>query len=367
MERLFPSDVLSKRERLERTLAHQPVDRVCLHEQLSYNPRVIADWTERTISGFEYGLAEIGTAIRRSVDTCFPPVAPCGTDRVTSPDGFVYQHDNWTTWRVSRPFTDVAGARQWLLAWMDRLREEAFDPNEARQRYREDFLATQALIGETVLIGFSQINFCAVFDAMGLELYTYLSADYPEALDDFMYVSFAHELRRVQAVGDRDLSPVILIPEDFATKHGPIFPPGFLARCLYPFVKGLTKAWHDHGVAVIYHSDGNYRKAIPDLMACGVDGYYCLEPGVGMDIVELKQTWPEMVWAGGVDGVDLMERGKPEEVRAEVQRHIQETDALWTGGMMVASSSEINPPVPPENYRAMVEAVGELRNASLTV
>ena len=97
-------------------------------------------------------------------------------------------------------------------------------------------------------------------------------------------------------------------------------------------------------------------------MATGVDGFYCLEPGCGMDIVALKNTWPEMVWAGGVDGVDLMERGTPEAVRAEVRRHIEETDALATGGMFVASSSEINPPIPPENFRAMVAAVGELRN-----
>ena len=73
-------------------------------------------------------------------------------------------------------------------------------------------------------------------------------------------------------------------------------------------------------------------------------------------------NWPDLVWAGGVDGVDLMEHGTPEQVRAEVRRHILETNALRTGGMFVASSSEINPPIPPGNFRAMVEAVGELRN-----
>jgi uroporphyrinogen decarboxylase len=78
-----------------------------------------------------------------------------------------------------------------------------------------------------------------------------------------------------------------------------------------------------------------------------------------MDIVELKTTWPQMVWAGGVDGVDLMERGTPEQVRAEVRRQIQSTDAVRTGGMFVASSSEINPPIPVENFVAMIEAVGE--------
>ena len=59
-----------------------------------------------------------------------------------------------------------------------------------------------------------------------------------------------------------------------------------------------------------------------------------------------------------------MERGTPEEVRREVRRHIAETGALHSGGMFVASSSEINPPIPPENFRAMIEAVDEARNPS---
>jgi Uroporphyrinogen decarboxylase (URO-D) len=78
-----------------------------------------------------------------------------------------------------------------------------------------------------------------------------------------------------------------------------------------------------------------------------------------MDIVELKNTWPHKVWAGGVDGVDLMERGTPQQVKAQVRRQIVETDALNMGGMFVASSSEINPPIPPENFTAMIEAVAE--------
>jgi hypothetical protein len=98
------------------------------------------------------------------------------------------------------------------------------------------------------------------------------------------------------------------------------------------------------------------------LVDCGVDGFYCLEPALGMDIVELRRSWPQHTWAGGVDGIDLMERGTPEAVRREVFRIIQETDALNTGGIFIDSSSEINPPIPPENFMAMVEAVGEIFN-----
>ena len=46
MERVFREDILPKRERAERTLRHEAVDRVALHEQLTHNPGVIADWTE---------------------------------------------------------------------------------------------------------------------------------------------------------------------------------------------------------------------------------------------------------------------------------------------------------------------------------
>lgn len=361
MEKVFASDILPKRERVERTLRHQPVDRAALHEQLSYNPGVIALYTGRRIEGFNYTRGDVCTVIRKTMDMCFPPVSPCGTERVTTADGFVFQHDNWTTWRVSRPFWDVAGARQWLLRRISALRRAPFHPDAAREAYRREMLELQRLVGETVILNYSGTGFCGVFDSMGLELFVYFYEDHPQDFLDFLELSTAREVRRVHAIADIELSPAILIPEDFATKQGPIFPPSFLARTHFPFVRRLAEAWHSHGIAAIYHSDGNYKQAIPELAACGLDGFYCLEPGVGMDIVELERTWPHLVWAGGVDGVDLMERGTPEQVRAEVHRHIRETDALRTGGMFVASSSEINPPIPPENFRAMVEAVGEMR------
>ena len=41
IEKLFPDDVMSKRERVEATLNCQAVDRAALLEQLSHNPRVV--------------------------------------------------------------------------------------------------------------------------------------------------------------------------------------------------------------------------------------------------------------------------------------------------------------------------------------
>jgi hypothetical protein len=350
---------MNKLERVLATLEHRPVDRCALLEQLSYNPRVIADWTGKEIHGFDYTVDDICVVIRRTCDLVMPPVAPRGTERVTLPDGSIVQNDNWTVWHVTRPFSDAEGARDWLLSRTASIVAAPLDASQAREDYRRTMLDLQAKIGDTVILNFSYTGFSDCFDAMGLEIFTFFQLDYPEVLKAYMEASTARELRRVHAGADPTLSPVILIPEDFATKQGPIFPPAFLYEYHYPYIRQLAAAWHEHGVRALFHSDGNWKRVIPDLVACGVDGFYCLEPNCGMDIVELKSAWPEMVWAGGVDGVDLMERGTPEQVREEVRRHIRDTRALETGGMFVATSSEINPPIPPENYRAMVEAVWE--------
>jgi uroporphyrinogen-III decarboxylase len=272
----------------------------------------------------------------------------------------VIQNDNWTSWHVSRPFHDETGVRDWLRRVTRRIRETPFDAAYAREQYRACMQDFQRRIGDTVILDFSATGMCYAFDSMGLDLFVYFFADDPEVFAEYMQASVECEVARVHAVADAVLSPVILIPEDFASKRGPIFSPAFLREHHYPYVRRLAAAWHEHSIHVLYHSDGNWKSAIPDLIACDVDGFYCLEPACGMDIVELKNTWPQKVWAGGVDGVDLMERGTPEQVKAEVRHHIVQTNALHTGGMFVASSSEINPPIPPENFAAMVEAVGEL-------
>ena len=359
------ANTMSRGARVLATLNHRPVDRCALLEQLSYNPRVIADWTGKPIQGFDYTVDDICTVIRQTCDLVMPPVAPRGTQRVEH-DGFVTQHDNWTSWHVRRPFGDAEGAAAWLRRRTAGMQAAPFDATRARDEYRRSMAELQSKIGDTVILNFSWTGFSASFDAMGLEIFTFFQLDYPEVLKEHMETSTACELRRIHAVADPALSPVILIPEDFATKQGPIFPPDFLCEYHYPYVAKLAAAWHEHGVTALYHSDGNWKKAIPDLRACGVDGFYCLEPNCGMDIVELKNAWPQMVWAGGVDGVDLMERGTPAQVKAEVRRHIRETQALETGGMFVASSSEINPPIPPENFRAMVEAAREGRSRRQT-
>ena len=364
-EKIFESDVLSKRERVERTLNFQPVDRVAIHEQVSYNPRVVEYYTGKPIDGFNFTKEDIGVVVRKTLDATFPMFTPYGRGMEYKTDGFVYKLDDWTKWLVKRPFSDEEGAREWLKKEIrlvqDSLRN--FDADKERALYHSYMMEQQDLAGETVVIDWSiMTRFCEIYDKMGLEIFTYFYYEYPEVMKEFVSLSTEYSVKKVLAAGDNSLSPVVLIAEDFCTMNGPIFQPEILNEIHYPYLKMLTDAWHEKGLKVIYHTDGNFKKVIPNLMACNVDGFYCLERRCGMHIEQLKAEYPQMIWAGGLDGIDTLEFGTPEDVRQAALDIIRDTNAIYDGGIFLDSSSEINPPVPLDNYIAMIHAADEVRN-----
>lgn len=364
-DKIFESDLISKRERVERTINFQPVDRVPIHEQLSYNPNVIELYTGKKINGFDYTVDDIAKVVNSTLDATFPMFAPYGLGKEVKNDGFEYKLDNWTKWIVKKPFNDEHGAKDWLVNQTKQLIQKIkdFNQKQERQSYHNYLISQQELIGDTVLIDWSiMTGFAEVFDKMGLEIFTFFYYEYPEVMVDYMNASAEYSVKKIRAVGDNSISPVVLIAEDFCTKQGPIFPPETLEKIHYPFIKDLTQAWHEKGMKVIYHTDGNFKKVIPKLLDCGVEGFYCLERNCDMHIEKLKKEWPKLIWAGGVDGVDTMEAGSPDDVRKEVHKIIKETNAINEGGIFIDTSSEINPPIPAKNYKAMIDAVNDIRN-----
>jgi hypothetical protein len=367
-EKIFPGDKISKLERVTRTLNHQPVDRVALHDQI-INPGVISLYTGEKIDGFKYGEEEIGRTVRKTLDMCFQLFPPRGKRTARSEDGIVYQHDEWTTWIESRPFNDEKGAAEWLKQRIKALRdkESCFDDQAEKEKYAAESRRQQKLIGDTVLCRYHDIGLCKVWSSMGIDIFSFFHTDYAEIMDEYMELYASLKIRWIKAVADPSLSPVVLIADDFASKNGSVFGENILGKYLFAPLARMASEWKNRGHKVLFHSDGNWKKFIPQLLETGVDGFYCLEPACGMDIVELKKQHPEAVWAGGLDGVDLMERGMPEQVRLEAVRQITESNVLREGGMFLASSSEINPAIKPENFKAMVDAAGECRNEEFSL
>ena len=113
-------------------------------------------------------------------------------------------------------------------------------------------------------------------------------------------------------------------------------------------------------VKIIFHSCGNVRPIIPDLIEMGVD---ILNPvhitATGMEPFQLKKDFGNDIafWGGGVDTQKVLPSGTLQEVTDDVKRNI---DALAPGGGFVFSTvHNIQAEVPPQNIIAMLDTLNE--------
>ena len=113
-------------------------------------------------------------------------------------------------------------------------------------------------------------------------------------------------------------------------------------------------------IKLLFHSCGNVRPIIPDLIEMGVD---ILNPvhitAAGMEPVQLKKDFGKDIvfWGGGVDTQHILPSGKPEEVKDDVKKNIE---ALAPGGGFVFSTvHNIQAEVPPQNIKVMAETLNE--------
>lgn len=140
--------------------------------------------------------------------------------------------------------------------------------------------------------------------------------------------------------------------DDIAYGTGLMVGPAFLRRHLFPWMKRFGDLAHAHGMPFIYHTDGVLWEVMDDLAACGVDALQPIEPKA-MDIREVKRRYGDRFALIGNVELDLLARGTPEQVRAEVRRLIREVGP--GGGYCVGSSNTVAYYVKPENYRAMID------------
>ncbi len=150
--------------------------------------------------------------------------------------------------------------------------------------------------------------------------------------------------------------------DDYGTQQSQLIAPEQFREHYKPHFKRITDfiKSKNPGIKILFHSCGNVRPIIPDLIEMGVD---ILNPvhvtATGMEPVQLKKDFGKdlVFWGGGVDTQHILPSGTPEQVKDNVKRNI---DALAPGGGFVFSTiHNIQAEVPPRNVAAMLEALHE--------
>jgi uroporphyrinogen decarboxylase len=188
---------------------------------------------------------------------------------------------------------------------------------------------------------------------VGLEPFSYYLADFPELIDELLEVGTRRSVSWIEHLPEGHGVEAVFCGDDIAWKGGPMLSPAWFREHYFGRLARVTAAYHERGVKVLFHSDGNLNPILDGLVEAGIDGLNPIEVLANMDVGTIHRRHPKLFMAGGIDVSQLLPRGRPEQVRDATRRALDAAD----GRIMVGSSTELNNDVPLENFLAMREAV----------
>ena len=354
---------MNKRERVMRTVRFEETDRVPLYDILQ-NDAIIEHYSGRKLT-VKDGDWIVGVAAGRALDMTRMVSGPQEPGENRNSEGFLVKQERWTSWFLERPFNDLPGAVEWVKERIREAQSRTFDSThvDETKRYIENKWAAFAEGDPTgrndpaVLVIESGAGLTEMYHTVGMDLFVELMVEVPDLLAEWLEARNECELRRVTAIADPHWIPIALTYDDIAHKTSTLFSPKWLRQHWLPGLKRLVDAWHTRDVACLFHSDGNLWIVLDDLVEAGVDGLNPLEILADMTVKKVRDQYPNLFLAGGIDVSQLLTLGTPEEVRATCRQAIADTGGR---GFFMGSSTELHWDVKLENATAMFESAWEM-------
>jgi uroporphyrinogen decarboxylase len=345
-------------QRILCALSREAPDRVPIYDLVSSRALI------RHSGGEALTLENAGELIPRALRRCldmtrvFLPEAP---GKRVDAQGFSYERTDWfNEWQVGAPFADLDGLKRFIGAEIDRL--EGAPPPGDTEREHAEALAWKRRFGETVIpASWAGEPLQDAYIRVGLDWFVWLDNDAPELARRWIDALHHRLMLRLQAeIRPREISPVAWIFADVAYKNRLMFSPAFLRRRgFFERLAEICDLYHARDLKVIFHSDGDILKIMPDLLHVGVDAVAPVDTAAGMTLPALKQAFGKRVaFVGGVDAESVLRNGSPHTIRAAV-RDLIEAAAPGGGLVLGASSEELFEDFPLENILAFHEAVHE--------
>ncbi len=208
------------------------------------------------------------------------------------------------------------------------------------------------LVATTWLAVFERLR--ALRGAENVLLDLYLHPEELGILRDAVMEEFLDQIRGIATRG----GDAVLLADDFGTQTAMLLSPVHWRTFFRPCYERMVAEIHALDMHAWFHSCGNIRPIIPDLIEIDVDVLHPLQPSA-MDLAEIRQTFGgQICFAGGVDVQALLPLADSEHVANEIRRLIDLLDGPH-GGYIVAPTNSIMPDTPFDNIEAMCRAMRE--------
>jgi|APSaa5957512622_1039677.scaffolds.fasta_scaffold47260_2 uroporphyrinogen decarboxylase len=171
------------------------------------------------------------------------------------------------------------------------------------------------------------------------------------------YIDMEEELCLKTTIAMMDAGiKVILQPDDFSFKSGPMMNPKLIDSLFGPSYERIIDVVHKRGGKFLLHSCGDNTLLFDTFIKWGVDGLHAYENTSNVDIFNEKKIHGEQATIIGGVGVDylLTDRSKDEEIVDQVKKLII---SLGPGGRFIIGPAHSLSSIPADKLKVMLEAV----------
>jgi len=276
--------------------------------------------------------------------------------QITDDYGFLYRQSRFTQWVEKRPWHDLSGMAKVIKRQIEDM--ATWEPDQQKDLCGRYELCEKLSEGKIMLMGRAYVGTApGSYFRDGLDNWVYFLADYPDLARAWVDARHQMNLKRIKSYADPQRCPIEHMDADVAGKNGLLVSPHFLRRSgWYDRLSELVETYHQAGVRIVFHSDGDIRSILHDLLATGIDGLNPIDTSAGMSLAQTrKAVGRDLLLVGGLDHRILL-GGTTHDVR----RHVKEQMAIMRGSpwWVGSSTEELDDGIPLENIVALLETIG---------
>jgi len=180
----------------------------------------------------------------------------------------------------------------------------------------------------------------------GIENHLYSFYDKPELYHRICRDLVNWQLRMLDEFCEILTPDFMTFAEDMSYNHGPMLSKALFDEFIKPYYQMIVPELKRRGIKVIVDSDGNVIDMVPWLREGGIEGILPLERQAGTDIGAIRRQFPDFLMIGGFD--KLVIKNGEAAVRAEFERILP---VMKSGGYIPGVDHQTPPEVSVENYK----------------
>jgi uroporphyrinogen decarboxylase len=271
--------------------------------------------------------------------------------------------DEWGIGWRAQPYTTAFGVGHYTEMVRHPLADDRAiatyrPPDPTRpELYRDAAWTLQTFKDEYWIVG---VTVTTIFEtAWALRGYERMLTDFvtqPDLAECILEVPYRYHLAAAVRLVEMGVD-MIWIGDDVGTQRGMLISPKLWRRFLKPRVANFitTLKRINPQIKIAYHSDGDIRPIIPDLIEIGLDVLNPIQPAC-MDPAALKRAYGDrLCFWGTLDEQKTLPFGTPDDVRSEILTRLETIGR--GGGLILGPTHHVQLDTPMGNFWAMVDTI----------